>query len=221
MRFSPSIFAGFVLFLIIDPLVAQTHLAPLSGSDGVPGTVANSFIVKWASAPGAVDYEYVMSNNRQCFETCPGDTRQQKTGGDTMALEYNLIADRWYYWISRIIYEDGEMSDWSAISNFFTKTPESQGNIVTIAPNPISDNTLNITIDWAVNIGAQYLNMQVYQISGQLIIDGIHIEKQLGRYQNVSIPLFFLSSGTYILKVIVDKEQLMGPKQFNLKMIIP
>jgi len=97
MCFRGVIFIGIIFFLIANSLTAQIHLAPQSGSEGIPGSVVNSFVFKWAAEVGAVDYGYVLSNNRLCFETCPGDTRQQKTGGDTTAIEYDLIADRSFY----------------------------------------------------------------------------------------------------------------------------
>lgn len=220
MRYCKAIFVGFVLFLTVDLLVAQTHLAPQSGSDGVPGSVANSFVIKWAEDAGAIDYEYVMSNNRLCFETCPGDTRQQKTGGDTSAIEYDLIADRWYYWITRVIFENGEVSDWSPISNFYTKTPENQIKIATIAPNPIHDKILRLNIDWAVDINARNLNIQLLNLNGQYIGESFQIEKQLDRFQNISVPISFASSGTYLLQINLDEQQNEAAKQFILKMLV-
>lgn len=220
MRISPAIFVGFVLFLIVDLLIAQTHLAPQNGSDGVPGSVTNSFIIKWAEDSSAVDYEYVMSNNRLCFETCPGDTRQQKTGGDTSAIEYDLIADRWYYWITRIIFENGEVSDWSPISNFFTQTPKSLEKIATIAPNPIRNNILQLNIDWAVDINAHHLDVQLLNLNGQFIGESIQIEKQLDRFQYVSVPMFSVPAGTYLLQVTVGDQQNEAAKQYILKMLV-
>lgn len=221
MRYCKAIFVGLVLFFIVSSLVAQTHLAPSSGSDGVPGSVANSFVIKWASETGAVDYEYVMSNNRLCFETCPGDTRQQKTGGDTTAIEYDLIADRWYYWITRVIFENGEVSDWSPISNFYTQTPENQEKIATIAPNPVLNKTLHLNIDWAVDINARSLDVRLLNLNGQFVGQAFQIEKQLDRYQRIAIPLSFISSGTYLLLVNVDGQQSEAAKQFVLKMLVP
>lgn len=221
MHFRPAIFFGLILFLITDFSLAQIHLAPQSGSDGIPGSVANSFVIKWAAEAGAVDYEYVMSNNRLCFETCPGDTRQQKTGGDTTAIEYDLINDRWYYWITRVIYENGEVSDWSPISNFFTQTPEDQEKIATIAPNPIPNKTLHLNIDWAVNINARSLNVQILNLNGQFIGEAFQIEKQLERFQRFSVPLAFVPAGTYLLQIAVDEQQNEVSNQFILKMIVP
>lgn len=221
MRYCRVIFVGFVLFLTVDLLVAQTHLAPQSGSDGIPGNVANSFVIKWAVEAGAVDYEYVMSNNRLCFETCPGDTRQHKTGGDTSAIEYDLIADRWYYWITRVIFENGETSDWSPISNFFTQTPESQELIATVAPNPIRDKILQLNIDWAVDINARSLTVQLLNLNGQFIGERFQIDKQLERFQRISVPLFAVPAGTYLLQINVGKQQNEVAKQFILKMLIP
>ena len=220
MTFKGKFFASLLIVFIAGHIAAQTHLAPQSGTDGIPGAVLHSFIIQWASEPGAVDYEYVLSNNRQCFETCPGDTRQHKTGSDTTATEMNLIADRWYYWITRIIYENGEVSDWTAISNFYTKTPEGQGKIAFIAPNPVKDKELKITIDWAININARSLTMHILNMNGNEVASPFHIEKEAGRFQTETVPVFFLPAGIYFIRVEIDEKQSNNANRFILKMIV-
>jgi len=217
MALKRKFFAILLIVFISGHLAAQIHLAPQSGSDGIPGAVANSFVIIWEQEPDAVDYEYVMSNNRQCFETCPGDTRQHNTGGDTIATEMNLIADRWYYWITRVIYENGEFSDWTAISNFYTKTPEGKGEIAFIAPNPAKDKLLNITIDWATNINARSLTMQILDLNGHQIAAPFQVDKQAGRFQKASFPVFFLPAGVFFLQIAVDENQ---NDRLILKMIV-
>lgn len=209
-----------ILIIVGGQLMAQTHLAPQTGGDGIPGTVANSFIIKWAHEPGVADYEYVMSNNRMCFETCPGDTRQHKTGGDTTATEMNLIADRWYYWITRVIYKNGEVSDWTAISNFYTKTPVGGGKIAIIAPNPVKDKVLKISIDWVVNINARSLTMYILDMNGHEIAPPFQINKEVGRFQKESLSLYFLPTGSYFIRTVIDEKQSDSESQFILKMIV-
>jgi len=220
MAFRGKIVVLLFVVLCSEQLMSQTHLAPMSGTDGIAGAVVNSFVIKWSEESGAVDYEYVMSNNRACFETCPGDTRQRKTTGDTTATEMNLIADRWYYWITRVIYENGKVSDWSAISNFFTKTPPSKGIVAQIAPNPVKDKRLSILIDWAININAKSLTLYIFNINGHEVIAPFQIEKKVGRFQQETFPLLFLPSGSYFIRVVVNKENNEGAGQIILKMIV-
>ncbi len=220
MHFQIKTFTTLLLVFVFGQLMAQIHLAPHSGTNGIPGTATNSFIIRWASEPGAVDYEYVMSNNRQCFETCPGDTRQHKTSGDTTATEFNLIADRWYYWITRVIYENGEVSDWTAISNFYTETPKNEGKIAFIAPNPVKDKVLKITIDWATNINAQSLTLHIFNLDGNVVVPPLQIEKQVGRFQEVSFPLLFLASGNYFVRFVVDEKQNTGTSMSISKIVL-
>ncbi len=220
MVFRGKILVLLFVVLLAEQLMTQTHLYPVSGTDGIAGTAANSFVIKWSEEPWAIDYEYVMSNNRACFETCPGDTRQRKTSGDTTATEMNLIADRWYYWITRVIYKNGKVSDWSAISNFFTKTPPNKGIIVQIAPNPVINRKISVSIDWAVNINARNLTLYIFNINGHEVVAPFQVEKKVGRFQQETFPLFFMPSGTYFMRVVVDGKNTEGVGQIILKMIV-
>ncbi len=220
MAFRGKIVVLLFVVLCSEQLMSQTHLAPMSGTDGIAGAVVNSFVIKWSEESGAVDYEYVMSNNRACFETCPGDTRQRKTTGDTTATEMNLIADRWYYWITRVVYENGKVSDWTATSNFFTKTPPNEGVIAKITPNPVKNKRLRILIDWTVNINARSLTLYIFNIYGHELTGPIKVEKEVGRFQQETIPLIFLPSGTYFVRIVIDEENKKDTGQIVLKMIV-
>ena len=154
------------LLLSVGSLRAQLHVAPEDEAFGIPGLEENSFVIIWREMEGAVAYEYVISDNSFCFSGCGGDTRQNLVG-DTFAIEYELIAEKAYYWITRVLFEDGSYSDWSLISTFFTRTPELRP-FVSISPNPASC-PITLLMDWAANEKARSLSLTFYNQWGHTI----------------------------------------------------
>ena len=69
---------------------AQQHVSPRNGAKGVPGPFIHSFVIEWEAVPGAIGYEYVLSDNPLCFAGCPGDTRQERVT-NTFAVEYKAV----------------------------------------------------------------------------------------------------------------------------------
>jgi hypothetical protein len=191
------------LYCIQYHCYAQKHLLPPNGGDGIPGPYYGSFEITWASVDNAVEYEYVMSNNPLCFAGCPGDTRQRLLT-DTVALEYNLQEDVWYYWITRVIYGENDTTGWSNISSFLAKTPESGGGFLQIYPNPSLDNKFIINVDWTVNPVAKLINVELINYNGFTIFEGEFNKTPGFRFQNFAIDATGTSPGVLICVIKID-----------------
>ena len=217
----------FFYLICLSLSFAQAHLEPPDGGNGIPGPVAGSFVIKWASVDTATAYEYVMSDNSNCFSGCGGDTRPppgdppNKVYNDTIATEYNLQEKTWYYWITRIYYTNGNTSNWSAISSFLAKTPEAV-RIVKIALNPLRDKTITVNIDWLVNPDAKKISFELYSISGHKIATKRFIEKNnAGRYQSYDLSFNTILKGLYIAVFIVDDNPNNPNNKIIHKIIVP
>ncbi len=209
----------FFYFICLSLSFAQTHLEPPDGGNGIPGPVG-SFVIKWSSVDSASAYEYVRSDNPNCFAGCSGDTRQD-TVNDTTAILYNLRENTWYYWITRIYYTNGNTSNWSAISSFLAKTPEAV-RIVKIALNPLSDKTIIVNIDWLVNPDAKKISFELYSISGHKIVTKQFIEKNnASRYQSYDLSFNTIPKGLYIAVFIVDANPNNPNNKIIHKIIVP
>ena len=186
--------------------LAQAHLEPVDGADGIPGPVSNSFYFSWAIVDSAEGYEYILSNNSQCFAGCAGDTRQAFTGETPSALEYNLIEGISYYWITRIIYKNGSKSSWSSITSFRAITPPyiNPTELVRLGPNP-SSNKLQIEIDWDFRPEAKELNFDLYTINGVKISSNVITKQSQNiRIQTYEYPTSHLKEGIYIAWYVSD-----------------
>jgi len=183
----------------------QDHVAPIDGEDGIPGAVSNSFRVEWAAVEGAVDYEYVMSDNPQCFAGCAGDTRQEKTNGVTSATEYALGKNRWYYWITRVFYADGGVSNWSSISSFLARSPETSEVIANVNPNPVTNTYATIDIDWQLHPKATFLRIEFFSYSGNRQRNDLYIQRLPDvRFQSFRLDVAGMDKGVYLLRYYID-----------------
>lgn len=211
-----------ILFYVIclSLSFAQIHLEPPDGGNGIPGPVAGSFVIKWASVDTAIAYEYVMSDIQDCFVGCGGDYRQD-TVTDTFATVYNLQENKRYYWITRIHYNNGE-SNWTFNeSDFLAKTPEAV-RIVKVALNPLRDKTITVNIDWLVNPDAKKISFELYSISGHKIVTRRFIEKNnAGRYQSYDLSFNTIPKGLYIAVFIVDDNPNNPNNKIIHKIIVP
>jgi len=191
--------------LLFTNVVAQVHLEPANGANGIPGPVTASFIMKWASFDSVLYYEYIVSDNPLCFEGCPGDTRQNTTP-DTVATEYNFQEGKIYYWITRMYYLNGDTSSWSTIpSSFLAKTPDESNpdEIVNILPNPCAKENITFKIDWYINPKAREMNISIYSVFGFKISE-YNIEKKNTRYQEYKLNVASFSKGSYVAIFILD-----------------
>ena len=194
---------------------AQRHIAPPPREAGLPGPEAGSFLIVWAAVPGAVAYEYVMSDNSQCFAGCTGDTRQQ-TVTDTFAIEYGLREGRNYYWITRVHFADGGSSPWTLISAFRAETPAEQV-LLRVGPNPLVQGPLQLHLDWAAGRQWQAAQLTLYDLSGRPLGLSQEVRRAhpLWRLQAATWDLPPLPRGTYLLGWHpLDAQGQPGPGQF-------
>ncbi|RMG59128.1 MAG: hypothetical protein D6722_22725 [Bacteroidetes bacterium] len=191
-----------LVWLIGLPLLgsAQVHLAPPQRGPGLPGPEAGSFLIVWGAEPGAVAYEYVMSDNPQCFAGCTGDTRQQIVR-DTFAIEYGLREGRNYYWITRIHYADGVQSPWTLISAFRAETPAALP-LLRVGPNPLYEGPLQLHIDWASDRRWTRLELALLDLQGRPlgITHSPRRQHPLWRLQEARWTLPPLPPGSYVLQ---------------------
>jgi hypothetical protein len=156
---------AFLVFPLLS--LSQTHLSPADGADGTPGPIPKSFVISWEDVPDAVLYEYVLTDNQNCFEGCAGDTRQRMVQG-TVALEYDLRDQRFYYWITRIYFANGDTSAWTKVSSFLAITPP-VNHAITIFPNPATNGKAFFRVDWGKDA----------RIS-EVLVDRISLEGRVG-----------------------------------------
>ena len=156
-----------------------------------------------------------------CFTGCSGDTREAFTT-DTFVVEYNLQADIWYYWITRIVMDDGDTSAWTLISSFFTESPsDSEAKMFSVAPNPIEFPQLNLRFDWAQNPKANEIEVQLYDLNGTIRRQEVFKRAFALRFEEKIIPVEELPSGMYILKATINGNQNNLNNQFTIRVMIP
>ncbi|MEX0747660.1 MAG: hypothetical protein WD275_06640 [Rhodothermales bacterium] len=197
--------AWMVLLLTIwlaSPVLAQRHLSPTHGGDGVPGTFPHSFVISWESVPRAIAYEYVLSDNPQCFSGCPGDTRQAFVSGTT-AIEFNLQEDTWYYWITRVHFEGGDVGVWTNISSFLARTPNISSGIASVSPNPSTDQ-ISVHVDWGIEPVARFVEMTLFDLLGRRVVGPLRLEKSSPRFEVFRITPGGLASGIYVARFVAD-----------------
>ncbi|MEM6342841.1 MAG: hypothetical protein AAF927_03140 [Bacteroidota bacterium] len=200
------LFACLFLSLSFQTASAQLNRFPANGEDGVPSAVPNSFLIGWSPFEGAAFYEYVLTDNAQCFIGCSGDTRLE-AGADTVAVEYNLQPNRWYYWIVRIYFTNGDTSEFSSIYSFFTEQPEDQNRLLTVASNPIVGGNAKLLIDWAQNEDAFEAQINIYDQNGNRRKNEV-IRRGLTalRFEEVIVPIPDLPAGYYFMDVLIGNQ---------------
>ncbi len=199
-----------ILFLVCSSLIvySQKHLKPENGANGIPGPISRSFIITWEADDSADKYEYILSDNPRCFDGCPGDTRKRKVFG-TSVVEHNLQEDKWYYWITRIHYLNGDTGYWSEISSFLAITPPDQevDEFVKIAPNPIINDNIHFMVDWEVNPDAREFNVVGYDLQGHITIDSTTFIKGGGGLEEFVLPVNNLNSGIQICIISIGENR--------------
>lgn len=150
-------------FLVVH---GQEHAFPVDKGLGEPGPKARSFVIGWHPVPGAVGYEYVLTDNFLCFAGCAGDTRNEIVQ-DTFTIEYELLIDKQYYWVTRVHFENGEAGPWTLISEFWAWTPPVEP-IVQVAPNPVIG-PFRVQLDWGANPDADILIVTILNTEGRIM----------------------------------------------------
>lgn len=179
---------------------AQEHAFPVDGGLGEPGPNARSFIVGWHQVPGAVGYEYVMTDNFLCFSGCAGDTREAIVQ-DTFTIEYELLSDKQYYWVTRVHFENGETGPWSLISEFWSWTPPVEP-ILLIAPNPVVGE-MSVNLDWGANPDADLLEVTILNLEGKIVIPVQELRPaSIIRKEQLVLEEISLPPGFYFIRII-------------------
>lgn len=202
----------FVLAFIFSfsGLVAQKHLSPPSGADGVPGRIPGSFAVAWEAVEGAIAYGFVLTDNSNCFQGCAGDTRQGRIT-DTRTIQFGLQEGIFYYWITRIYYANGDSSGWSPISNFRAITADI-GEIISVE-SPATDQSV-VWIDWQGITDVLEIKLRIIDLQGrqwhpnlagfQL---GLRPRNGFERFSRYEIPLTGVRAGVYILVFALQRAE--------------
>lgn len=216
-----TLLLGCLLFLSSSGLLGQVHRFPAHGGEGVPGTVPFSYALGWSKVPGALGYEYVISDNPLCFAGCTGDTRQQYVR-DTAVVEFNFQPEKWYYWITRIHEGEQDTSEWSLISSFFTRPANDAPGIVNVAPNPVGPEGLHVRLDWAQNPLATAIDFSLRDLQGRILVDWTH--HRLGaavlRFEEVTAPPQELGPGWYFLQARVRSSVENTNNLINIKILV-
>jgi hypothetical protein len=201
----------------ISPLAGQVHRYPENGGQGVAGSVPGAYIIGWNHYEGALAYEYVLSDNPLCFIGCAGDTRNSVVF-DSLAVEFNLAPQRWYYWITRIYFPDGDTSHWSPISSFFTENQDDLPKLVAPLNNPVSGPEMTFLIDWARNPEAQEISIKLYNQNGFLLRSLTNRRNLAGaRFEEIRVPIDGLPIGIYLVEVLAESPQNNRNNFFSLK----
>lgn len=194
---------GFVILLltVVISLEAQFNREPANGSLLIPGPYSRSAIIRWSPLPNAVSYEYVMSDNPNCFSGCSGDTRQ-KSVPDTSAIEVNLQENVWYYWIVRTYFNDNTDSGWSGVYSFRTFFEVSE-TLFELYPVPGFGNDLKFRIDWSVDPTLNSYSVEVYDLFGKQLHDSKSFVKSpaIFKYEEFEAKLPELRAGMYLVIV--------------------
>lgn len=181
------------------PMLAQEHAFPIDKGLGEPGPRARSFVIGWHPVPEAIGYEYVLTDNFLCFAGCAGDTRSEIVQ-DTFTIEYELLIDKQYYWVTRVHFANGETGPWSLISEFWAWTPPVEP-ILRVAPNPVVG-PFQVQLDWGANPDADLLIVTILNTEGRImstpreIRPGSLLRKDAQVWEDVD-----LAPGTYILLI--------------------
>ncbi|MDP5170915.1 MAG: T9SS type A sorting domain-containing protein [Bacteroidia bacterium] len=208
-----SVIFTLALLLSFGFTQAQQHASPTNMALGVPGPAARSFVIAWHPAPGAVAYEYILTDNFLCFAGCAGDTRQRMST-DTTAIEYELLIDKQYYWVTRVHFANGEIGPWSLISEFWSYTPDLMP-ILQVAPNPVEED-FRVLLDWGANEDVDFLRVRMISLDGQLVYGPVMIrpETAFSRMETLVWEEVDLPPGQYFLQV--EAESNSGLKFQNM-----
>lgn len=159
-----------LLFIPLAPLdlSAQVHAYPEDGARGIPGQEDRSYVFGWKAVEGASAYEYILTDNPFCFSNfgCPIQTG---TTGDTFAIGRELTEDWSYYWITRVIYANGDSSAWSNPSEFIAQDPP-QLPLLSTVPNPNFNNEIRVRLNWAASSDLDRVAISVFDSQGKMVL---------------------------------------------------
>lgn len=195
-----QLFLFICICVLISGAKAQEHAFPIHQGLGVPGPEPRSFLIGWYALPGAVAYEYILTDNFLCFSGCAGDTREGLVY-DTVVIEYELLRDKQYYWITRAVFDNGERGPWSLISEFWSWTPPLEP-LLQPAPHPVQG-PLRLQVDWGANPEADLLELSIFSLDGSSMMVNQEIRpSSLSRKEELVLQEPFLPAGMYLLRIL-------------------
>lgn len=201
-----NVFFLFFGFSIVLADAQPKLLLPENGGKGIPAFEARSFVIIWDTVGSASYYEYVISDNPNCFKGCSGDTRNETTPS-TSATEYAMQINKWYYWIVRVFYTNGDTSNWSGIWSFFTEpSADNEVPFILAFPNPARSN-VNLRIQWTQEPDITTLSVDLFSLDGRIISRNQKIVLQKNIFQRDEIfplPTTNLSPGIYLAVIRED-----------------
>lgn len=169
MKVSRATFLSLLLTLCLPAVIlGQQHAYPANGARGIPGQEDRSFVFGWKSVAGAMAYEYVLSDNPFCF-TNFGCAIQTALVTDTFGIGFELTEDWSYYWITRVIFPEGDTSAWSNPSEFIAQDPSMQ-SLIRAVPNPNRENNVQIWLDWNASNDLDRVELTVFDTQGQMVL---------------------------------------------------
>lgn len=189
-----------VSFFGINTVIAQEQKIV------TPGKYKNSFVLSWEKSDTVSKYEYVVSDNPECFGGCVGDTKNATVFGNE-ATVFPKFENKTYYWKVRPIVQEGDSTlYWSAIHSFETNYPEEQkaSTLATLFPIPNYANQLTLRIDGSMLQNNESLKAIVYDNRGNNLIEFTITHSFESRFIDFVIPIESLSSGHYSLSIISD-----------------
>jgi len=204
----------FVLFLFNSLFsFGQAHLVPANGGNGLSGGVSGSFRMSWQGIDSVQAYEYILTDNPSCFEGCPGDTRQNIIQ-DTTIVEYNLEVDKWYYWRTRLHYNNGDTSSWSGVSSFLALNEPTKPltDFVEVYPNPCRHSFVQFKVNWGIDPSVNEIEVSVYDLGGRILVSNVTLQKGGEWIEVVQLDCISCSeTNSAVLKVnLVGNESLNG-----------
>jgi hypothetical protein len=213
----------FVLLILLSTclsVLGQSGRVPANGANGVQGQYLRSFSLAWSRVPGAVKYEYLLTDNPNCFEGCAGDTRQ-KIARDTTSLEFDLEQDTYYYWILRFYYDETTSSEWQPIYSFLARYEQADA-ILRLYPNPVSDRILHANVDWSVNPEFATFQAEVVDCFGKTRFKSSTIAKTPGFKNDVfTLDISTLGSGLYTCAVVLTNAAGTKYERMLKRIVVP
>jgi hypothetical protein len=207
--------------LWVAPIASAQQRYPANDSAGIAGTVPNSYLIAWTPVPGAIGYDYVVSDNPFCFTGCAGDTREAFVR-DTIAVEYDLQINHRYYWITRTHFADGDTSGWSLIYSFTTGQTSFERQMVVPVPNPIQNQEMRLRFDWAQNPRASDIHLLLIGPQGQeLRQETFRPRQQSIRYGYFTWSVPELATGRYLLRVDITERERQVTSTRWLSLLVP
>jgi len=171
------------------------------------GKYDNSYILSWTPIDSITEYEFVVTDNSNCYAGCSGDTRSELISKNEVLI-FPTYKNKTYYWRIRPVLSTYDTTqNWSSISSFETdyKIEYEEIDFISIYPNPSIHKNSSLKIDLSdVNQNAS-IHYSIHDLKGNRIdqLSATIERKELDekKYYVKQIDLSSIPSGSYMLKV--------------------